>query len=48
MSIKIGGFELALHFGDVYLRVPRWFDLAWNSTGFYVSRLSGTSQRSTI
>lgn len=39
MTIKLGGFELALYLGDFYLRIPRLFECAWNQLGFCANRL---------
>ncbi|WP_291772159.1 hypothetical protein [Castellaniella sp.] len=38
MTLLIGRFELDLHIGGLYLKVPRLFELAWNGNGFYCNR----------
>lgn len=38
IGLVIGGFVMDLFLQDVYLRVPRLGELAWNPTGFYVDR----------
>lgn len=37
-SISIGKARLCLFIGDVYVRVPRCFELAWNSSGLYCGK----------
>lgn len=34
-SVSFGGARFCLFFGDLYIRVPKCFELAWNCTGFY-------------
>ncbi|AHC85789.1 hypothetical protein X970_17250 [Pseudomonas monteilii SB3101] len=37
-SVSIGKVRFCLFIDDVYIRVPRCFELAWNSTGFYFGK----------
>ncbi|MDH0081706.1 hypothetical protein [Stutzerimonas stutzeri] len=37
-SVSIGKARLCLFIGDVYVRMPRRFELAWNSSGFYLGK----------
>lgn len=37
-SVSIGKARLCLSIGGVYVRVPRCFELAWNSSGFYFGK----------
>ncbi len=39
MTIKLGGFELALYPREFYLKVPRLFECVWNPLGFCANRL---------
>lgn len=37
-SVSIGKTRFCLFIGDVYVLVPKCFELAWNSTGFYFGK----------
>lgn len=39
VEVAIGEFGLALCLGDVYLKVPRVLEFAWNCTGVYCHSL---------
>lgn len=38
LEVRVCEFCLNLTLGDFYVRVPMLFEIAWNSTGFYVDR----------
>ncbi len=46
MGLAVGGFVVEVFLGDIYLKVPRVGELAWNSVGFFVDRagVSGTAR----
>jgi len=37
-ALEAGGFTFHFYIGDVFVRIPRIVELAWNSTGFYVDK----------
>ena len=39
INLQIGGVKLHIFLGDIYFRLPRCFEVAWNSSGFYFDRL---------
>lgn len=38
VGLKVGGLVIDLYLGDVYVRVPRVGELAWNQLGLCVDR----------
>lgn len=45
MGVTVGGFVADLFAGDVYLKVPKLGELAWNCTGFHIDRAAGQRSR---
>jgi len=40
MGFRVGGMIAHLYRGDVYLRLPLFGELAWNSTGLHIERFA--------
>lgn len=43
LGVSLSGVVVHLYLGDVYIRLPRVGELAWNYTGFYINRICSGS-----
>lgn len=45
IDFRLGSLVIHIFLGDLYLKVPKVGELAWNSTGFFLDKGTNTDQR---